>query len=257
MEGRLIPFIGAGVSLPLGLPDWGRLVDFIAQQLDFDPDVFRLNGTDQQLAGYYVAQKGKIGPLRSELDRLFNPSDAAILDSKVHRALVDLGFPVIYTTNYDRIIERAFKLHNKPCRAISSLEDIDSSPINGETQIVKFHGTFDDDESLVLTESSYFERFDFESPIDIKLRADMLGRSLLFVGYSLTDVNIRYMLYKMHRLRAATQRDFRRKSNAYLVTFGRNEVQAKLLEGWDIQVVELGHSPDKEECVAKFLEALS
>ena len=40
------------------------------------------------------------------------------------------------------------------------------------THIVKFHGTFDDDASLVLTESSYFDRLEFESAIDIKLRAN-------------------------------------------------------------------------------------
>jgi len=35
---------------------------------------------------------------------------------------------------------------------------------------VKLHGTFDDDASLVLTETSYFDRLEFESPIDIKMR---------------------------------------------------------------------------------------
>lgn len=36
------------------------------------------------------------------------------------------------------------------------------------------------------------------SPLDIKLRADALGKSILFIGYSLTDINIRYLLYKLH-----------------------------------------------------------
>lgn len=46
--------------------------------------------------------------------------------------------------------------------------------------IVKFHGDFDDDASLVLTESDYFERLDFDTPLDSKFQADVLGRSILF-----------------------------------------------------------------------------
>ena len=36
-DGRLIPFVGAGLSKPLGLPDWSTLIDFIAKQLDYEP----------------------------------------------------------------------------------------------------------------------------------------------------------------------------------------------------------------------------
>lgn len=35
-DGRLIPFVGAGLSKPLGLPDWSTLIDFIAKQLDYE-----------------------------------------------------------------------------------------------------------------------------------------------------------------------------------------------------------------------------
>ncbi len=51
------------------------------------------------------------------------------------------------------------------------------------------------DASIVLGESSYFRRLDLESPLDIKLRADLPGRTVMFIGYSLADVNIRYLFY--------------------------------------------------------------
>ena len=120
-DGKLIPFVGAGLSIPLGLPSWSSLLDIIADQLDYDPAVFKLSGNNLQLAEFYVANKGSIGPLRSEMDRLFNPTDEAIKSSRAHSALVDMDLPLIYTTNYDRIIERAFELKKIPCHTISNM----------------------------------------------------------------------------------------------------------------------------------------
>ena len=91
------------------------------------------------------------------------------------------------------------ELKRVACHAVTNLDDIVAAPVDTSTQVVKLHGTFDDDGSLVLTETSYFDRLEFESPIDIKMRADILGKTLLFIGYSLSDINIRYMLYKLYR----------------------------------------------------------
>jgi hypothetical protein len=104
--------------------------------------------------------------------------------------------------------------------------------------VVKFHGTFSDDASLVLTESSYFERLEFESAIDIKLRADTLGKSLLFVGYSLNDINIRYLLDKLHKLRHRVTREHQRAPSAYLLAFGAGEIQRTLLAQWDVEIID-------------------
>jgi SIR2-like domain len=254
-DGRLIPFVGAGLSKPLGLPDWSTLIDFVAKQLDYDPEVFKLNGNDLQLVEYYVAVKGSIGPLRSEMDRRFNPSDDQIRESRAHGALVEMKLPLIYTTNYDRIIERAFGLKGAAAHTIANLDDIAAAPANTSTQIVKLHGTFDDDASLVLTETSYFDRLEFESPIDIKMRADILGKTLLFIGYSLNDINIRYMLYKLHKLRRQMRREALRYPSAFLTTFGSNEIQSTLLAEWNISTVDLdpAHITDS---LAAFLESL-
>ena len=119
----LIPFVGAGLSIPLGLPSWDDVLDIIARQLGYTPDVFKLNGDSLQLAEYYVAMKGSIGPLRSEMDRLFNPTDEQILASRAHNALVDMRLPLLYTTNYDRIIERAYALRDCLCFAVFRTSD--------------------------------------------------------------------------------------------------------------------------------------
>ena len=64
----------------------------------------------------------------------------------------------------------------------------------GATEIIKCHDDFEDDDSLVLTESSYFQRMQFDTSLDLRLWSDSLGRMLLLVGYSLHDINTRYLL---------------------------------------------------------------
>ncbi|MEP6601729.1 MAG: SIR2 family protein [Nitrospirota bacterium] len=254
-DGKLIPFVGAGLSKPLGLPSWGDLINQIGEELGYDPEVFKCNGNELQLAEYYVETKGSIGPLRSVMDREFNPTDEQIQTSRAHGALVEMKLPLIYTTNYDGIIERAFELKGRPCYTIASIDDIASAPSAG-THVVKFHGTFSDDSSLVLTESSYFERLEFESAMDIKLRADTLGCSLLFLGYSFSDVNVRFMLYKLHKLRQHVKRSGKRMPSAFLTTFGAGEIQRTLLARWDVSVIELD-TIDKTRSTYEFLEALA
>lgn len=254
-DGKLIPFVGAGLSMNLGLPSFSNLIDTIAHELGYDPEVYKLNGNNLQLAEYYVAIKGSIGPLRSIMDRSFNPSDKEIAASIAHTALAEMKLPVIYTTNYDRIIERTFELMQLPVCTISNIDDMAIAP-NDTTQIVKFHGTFSDDASLVLTESSYFDRLAFESAIDIKLRADMLGKCLLFVGYSLDDVNVRYMLYKLFKLRQQVRNDNNKRTpSAYLTTFGSGEIQKTLLARWNVSIIELDPA-DKKASIEHFLKEL-
>lgn len=71
------------------------------------------------------------------------------------------------------------------------------------TQIVKFHGDFEDDQSLVIAESDCFDRLGSTSPLDIKLWADALARTILFTAYSMSDPDIRLLLHKLATIRRA------------------------------------------------------
>lgn len=240
-HGKLIPFIGSGLSARFGFPNWSGLIDIIARELGWDPEVFRLSGNFLQLAEYYVVTKGSIGPLRSKLDKLFDAKDDEIAKSRAHEKLVELNFPIIYTTNYEDAIERAFEIHGpkykKKCKVIANIDDL-LDVAQDDTQIVKFHGTFDNDESLVITETNYFDRLEFESPLDIKLRADMLGRTLLFIGYSFSDINLRLMLYKLNKL-LEQQKVPSKSPTAIMTSFGTTEIERRLLAQWNVPIVEL------------------
>ncbi len=223
---QLILFAGGGVSQNLGLPDFRTLIRHIAEELDFDSSSIDM-ADYAVIAEAYQVRHAHLGALRSWMDRAWHPPGIEIGKSEMHRLIVELDFPVIYTTNYDRWIERAFEALRKPFHKITNVADL-TIRNDGATEIIKFHGDFDDDDSLVLTESSYFRRMMFDTPLDIRLRSDSLARPLLFVGYSLHDLNTRYLLFRLEELwRTSPHADQRPKS--YIVMTERAPAQEVVL----------------------------
>lgn len=250
---RLILFVGAGVSMSLGLPSWRQLVDHMAKELGYDPDIYRTFGSDLTLAEFYRITKGQIGPLRSWMDREWHSSSVDISKSRAHELIAKADFDLIYTTNYDRWLERAFDHYGKPYTKVANVGDL-SNIAKDKTQIVKFHGDFDDDLSIVLDETSYFERLEFESPLDIKLRSDVLGRSVLFIGYSLNDINIRYLFYRLANLWKKSSRGTPQPMS-YIFSSRPNPVQEAALGQWNIKMIS-SNLDEPGKSLIDFLEQL-
>ena len=247
---RTMLFVGAGVSMNIGLPDWGELLGHIAEETGFDSRVFKTFGDNYLLAEYYRLKKGTLGPLRSWMDREWDKASLDISRSDVHKLIVDLDFPIIYTTNYDRWLERAYDHYKKAYKKIANMADL-AEPEPGKTQIIKFHGDFDHEESIVLTEATYFERMNFESHLDFRLRSDMMQYGLLFIGYSVTDINIRYLIYKMHKLWKDSPHLFARPPSFLFLT-RPNPVLEKVLESRGITTI-VGSRDDPAESLKVFL----
>lgn len=250
---RLILFVGAGVSMGLGLPSWRQLVDHMAKELGFDPDIYRTFGNDLTLAEFYRIRKGQIGPLRSWMDREWHAPSIDISKSRIHELIATSDFDLIYTTNYDRWIERAFDHHKRPYSKIANVGNL-SAIEKDRTQIVKFHGDFDDDTPIVLDETSYFERLEFEAPLDIKLRSDVLGRSVLFIGYSLNDINIRYLFYRLANLWKKSSCGTPQ-PKSFIFSPKPNPVQEAALGQWNIQMISAG-GDDPDKALIELLEQL-
>jgi len=248
---KLILFVGAGVSMRLGLPSWKNLTEHMAVELGYEPEAFRSFGSERMLAEFYRLTKGQIGSLRSWMDREWHSPKVELSASRVHELVVKAGFDLIYTTNYDRWLESAFDHYKRDYVKIASVGDL-SQIRDGVTQIVKFHGDFDDDTSIVLDETSFFERLEFESPLDIKLRSDVLGRSVLFIGYSLSDINIRYLFYRLANLWKKSARGAPQpKSYAFFAS--PNPVQELVMAQWNIEMLS-SDKVDPQAALISFLE---
>jgi hypothetical protein len=85
----------------------------MAERLEFEPDLFALHGTPEQLAEYFnIEGQSSLKKLIHEMTRRFDSPDAEERrrGSITHRALAALNWQRIYTTNYDAHVEGALGL---------------------------------------------------------------------------------------------------------------------------------------------------
>jgi hypothetical protein len=250
-----ILFVGAGVSMSIGLPSWDALVDHMLEELKMDRSVIEgMNGGYQILAEFYRLNQGGMAPLRAWLDETWRDSSKRISTSLAHKLIVELDFPIIYTTNFDRNLEAAFELYNRPYARIANARDI-ASATDGATQIIKYHGDLEDEDSLILTETDFLDRLSFDSPLDIKFRADALGRTVLFIGYSMSDPNIRLLL---HRIWGTWKKSGFEKYRPQSFVFmpASNPVQEAVLAHWGITALTADGTKSPDAALISFLTDL-
>ena len=99
----------------------------------------------------------------------------------IYLAIISMGIGTIYTTNQDNIMEKCCEKHGFEYKSIITIEDLISAKI-GEGLYIKYHGDYSVPESVIFGEDEYLDRIDDKDNfIDTKLKANVLGRSLLFI----------------------------------------------------------------------------
>jgi len=244
-RGRVTPVLGAGVNLCgqsveeerawLGRhpPSGAELATYLAEQFKYPA------GHPMDLlhvSQYIYAVRGGSGPLYDTLHDVF---DQSFSTTAVHEFLADVPChnafvrkpPLMVTTNYDDLMEAAFRArdmpfdviayiaegphegkfcHRAPGQRMTPIEDPKSNiEIDPDVRpvILKIHGFVDrdsasdeNDDSYVITEDHYIEyltRMDLENLLPVKVLDRLRNCHFLFLGYSLTDWNLRAILYKL------------------------------------------------------------
>lgn len=176
-------FIGAGLSTGAGLPTWAQLVDELRAGLN--PTSTESN--PQLVAQFYRNQHGDFALFTLLRKALWNNR---IAPSPAHRLVCSFPIRVFFTTNYDNLLETTLRSSGKPVHVISNDHEVGLWNESEEFQVVKVHGDLDNSSSIVLTEEDYV-RFLFENKaIQRKLLDTFSFRTVVFIGYSLSDPNI-------------------------------------------------------------------
>jgi SIR2-like domain len=204
------PFIGAGASVPwvpLGSEiayEWAKEYGYPLEDSSQLARVTQFMGIDR---GWEMFPKNEL----SEKLAKINPADFSDVRNKntPHAVLASLNLPVYITTNYDKFMEAALVSQRKDpdteyCRwnqaiefaGVSSVFDNpEYRPSEYKPLVYHIHGTIDVPQSMVLTERDYID-FIINLSKDEKLlptliRKALAATSLLFIGYSLEDINFR------------------------------------------------------------------
>lgn len=260
IDEKLVLFIGAGVSASIKMASWNSLIKDLGKEIGFqDDEIFLSLGDNLELAEYYNMEN------KSDLARIVEyfkhhskkeEIHDKITDSKIYKVLANLNVKTIYTTNYENLIETAFDVHNstKKYNIVNDLKTLNNSKVN-DVEIIKLHGDLDKSEDMVLTQTSYYKRYDFENCLDLKLRNDLLTKSVLFIGYSFRDPNIKYM---MHRLNSMWEKaDIKNRPKSYIFLTENNPVQRKIIENNNNMVTIVAEKLDKSEALYEFLNEIS
>ena len=249
-SGRVVPFLGAGASFvgrpagaawnartPAFLPSGVDLARFLADESEFPSSDAHDRADLAKVSSYYVDIAGR-ALLRERLRSLLNHPYPS---GPLHRLLAEIASPqVIVVTNYDTLVEQAFRAADKPYDLVihpADRNDIANSvlwwPHGGSepmavapneldidlattTVIYKMHGTVTPEteawDNYVITEEDYV---DFLSRMTRQHRGAraVLSRfrsGLLFLGYGLRDWNLRVVLKNLTNTSRPAHRPRRR-----------------------------------------------
>jgi len=204
---KLVPFFGAGISRQhLGFAA-AELAHEMANEIGSSPETSLADVADA-----YTDARGQ----SAFVDFLTRRLVVSQLDERKvpsHRLLVSLMQNLLYTTNQDNLFELVARRYGRNYRRIVTVDDLSDS-VPGEPLLIKFHGDTSVPGSLVFGTRSYKERMVCQDhPLDIKLKSDLLGKRLMFLGYSLRDENVAKLFATIRRAFNGTL------PNSYLVTF--------------------------------------
>lgn len=217
-------FLGSGMTRRYyNLPDWKGLLEHFAREIrndDFSysayenraskmetsvgllPKVAELIQADYdekwfddvtiRTLGESELKKVKMGlsPFKAEIASYIK-RNCIVVDK--YRAEIDMlsklsekNIAGVITTNYDEFVENHFDGYTK----YVGQKQLIFSAIQGIAEIFKIHGSVEDPESLVINEQDYLD-FDKKSAyLAAKLMTIFMEYPIIFMGYSISDVNI-------------------------------------------------------------------
>ncbi|MGY3332974.1 hypothetical protein ACVILI_005991 [Mesorhizobium sp. USDA 4775] len=174
-----------------GYPSWATLLREIGDELGVrSTDVHDLSA----LAQWSIQESGGATRVRSVIKEQIGVDHPV---PSVLETIARLPTRHIWTTNYDRLIERAFASIRRPLDVVSAASDLALRITPGATRLYKMHGSIDRLDDVVISTDDY-ELFRKRRGAFLPLlQAHLTSMSMLFVGLSLTDPNIRHVLSLM------------------------------------------------------------
>ena len=244
-RGEVILFVGAGLSVNAGLPGWIELAHLIADNAGFHWPAQEDITTEHLLTifQYYENQYGRNRLLRIVDDKLDTIKHTPAI---AHYLITLLPVQIVFTTNYDNLLERAYHDVFQPAHVVvNPLELAYWSQDN--TQIVKLCGDLSRPDSIVITKRDFNIYSETHRRLIEQLRTTLETKTALFLGYSLRDPFINQIWDAIH----LTQGEHHRM--AYAVIFNPNPLELADFQKRGIHVIQPPIKNNIEESFLSFM----
>lgn len=183
-------FVGAGVSALSGAPTWKELIDAICDRLGRNKKEEYSSDEYLQIPQmYYYSLDGNNEEYYKFVEAQLLSTD--LLPNTIHREMLSLNPVSFITTNYDTLLEDAAIQYCQSFKVVSRDEDVPT--IFGDRFVLKLHGDFKN-KNFVLKEEDYLNYSDNFKLIETLAKSIFSTNTVVFIGYSLNDYNIKLIL---------------------------------------------------------------
>lgn len=206
LNGELVLFVGAGISLLLGLPSWGGLAWHVLGNLQ-DKRLLNFSELDQ-LKNLDPKKQLSIAMLIVEENKhvldLTTPFRGKVEGASIYKSINDIGCACV-TTNYDELLAPRFqKIKEDPVKPgsvkalpvkppepsrFSHKNDFLAKHLDEPGTVVHLHGAISRPETMVVTTKDYLEHYDHEN-VQHFLGELFAKKVVLFIGYGLEEAEI-------------------------------------------------------------------
>lgn len=181
-------FAGAGFSKQSGYVDWKTLLKSITLELGLDVEK---EHDLVALAQYCYNRNQNRGVIN---DIIFEEFSKQKEPTENHKILARLPIGIIWTTNYDDLIEKAFNNIKKIVDVKSRNEHLSNTLANRECILYKMHGDKNNPNDAILIKDDYESYYKNHKQFLSALTGDLISKTFLFVGFSFQDPNLDYIL---------------------------------------------------------------
>lgn len=233
-RGRVVPFVGAGLSKPLGMPLWGdALMQLLGRLLGADaPKIKALIESGQYLeAAQELAAYDKVQT--SHFVKTTYRASQLKLKAGPLQHLPRFARGCIVTTNFDDAIEKTYEGATHQGKQLvfdaymhgTQENKFFSRLVRGDRCLLKLHGDAESEATHILTAEQYAHAygkpFDFQKSLPKALRQIYISQSLLFLGCGLEQD------WTMELFKAARDSDGYQVPNHYAIVEAPTDAQVK------------------------------
>ncbi len=215
LDGDLVLFVGAGVSMLVGLPSWDGLAWKALKDLRQKgclnyAELEQLKGLDPKKQLSIAELVAKKNSITLELAKHLTVGEG---DRGIYKYLNKIGCPCV-TTNYDELLEPHFyqtkdgSATATPVTRVARKKDFLAGHLNTPGTVVHLHGLVSSPEAMVFTTKQYLEHYDDEA-VQVFVEELFEKKTILFIGYRLEESEILEHILRRGRVKdIATMKRF-------------------------------------------------